>query len=58
MVLLGVELMLFKAMDCESDRKWTVAALADLIGADNTLLCTMRLRLDRCLILTVEQIEY
>ncbi|TKA77220.1 hypothetical protein B0A55_02577 [Friedmanniomyces simplex] len=38
MVQLGVELDLFKAVDDEPERRWTVADLANLIGADATLL--------------------
>ncbi|KAK0265073.1 hypothetical protein LTS09_001482 [Friedmanniomyces endolithicus] len=39
MLLLGVELGLFKAIDEDAERHWTVAESADVVGADATLLC-------------------
>jgi len=39
MLQLGVELGLFKAIDDEAERRWTLAELADVVGADATLLC-------------------
>ncbi|KAK0289461.1 hypothetical protein LTR35_002658 [Friedmanniomyces endolithicus] len=39
MLQLGVELGLFKAIDDEAERRWTVAELAEVAGADATLLC-------------------
>ncbi|KAK0265386.1 hypothetical protein LTR91_009836 [Friedmanniomyces endolithicus] len=39
MLQLSVELGLFKAIDDEDERRWTVAELADVVGADATLLC-------------------
>ncbi len=39
MLQLGVELGLFKAIDDEAERRWTVIELAQVIGADANLLC-------------------